>query len=56
MIQMMEYSLLRLQSFRMGISAAIAEKAISSRGAERTIKHWVVLPGEGSGVSIIRSV
>lgn len=37
----------------MGISAAIAEKAISSHGAERTIKHGVVVPGEGSGVSVI---
>lgn len=53
---MMEYSLLRLQSSRMGIRAAAAEKAISSHAGERTIKHWIVLPGEGSGVSIIRSV
>lgn len=37
----------------MGISAAIAQKAISSHGAERTIKHGVVVPGEGSGVSVI---
>lgn len=40
----------------MGISAAIAEKAISSHGTKRTIKHGVAVPGEGSGVSVIRSV
>lgn len=53
---MMEYLLLRLQSFRIGISAATAEKAISSHGGERTIKHWIVFPGESSEVSNIRSV
>lgn len=52
----MEYSLLGLQSCRRGISAAAAEKEISSRAAGGTIKHGVVRPGEGSGVSVIRSV
>ena len=43
---MMEYSLFNLQRFKMGISAAIAEKEISNLVTVRTIKCWDVLPGE----------
>lgn len=43
---MMEYSLFNLQRFKMGNTAAIAEKEISNLVTVRTIKRRDVLPGE----------